>query len=992
MRTQTQIALPHDYTLVVDSLSVCVRRDGGDLQPFGRTEDEGALPSRIHVMTRQGAELATEELFEKDFADIRLTRPSDTETAISGLHRGLRLSQDLKWTSVSVEGRSILRLSRRVRVHVEDIRFNHSDHIRVLGLTHWGNLARDKSYELSTNMGWHHHRSFRQTGHWRYFAWNTPYMANYDGMVCPHEGYMNTDVHTMGLAEYTAISWPDSRYAVMVAIDPVEYLERGICHDWMMGPANIGLDGWFEPSDCGACYETAWQHYYFLEDEDNPLVSTANVWREEFARNLNPYLMPESELDPWFATENWHGPRVGSDYPTLWDGNVTALEQHYEELRRDPLLSGIHPLLFHERPGFCTLQTEMSRYYHAKELPIGWVQFNVPLTHHKGERLTITCGVTLNTREVDIRWELELTGSFFQVRGVALTRHSPFGAIVPEVSPERVDIRQGDDKTGIRVSHSAAALQRDFEGLDESYYPFIEIRLDVVEEIPEDAGVVEGSFFYRPAAEREFTRIPLIRNQEEERGEFRFPPEPYPVKVMSGVLKPGISHKRVRAYRKNADIFLVVRDGKPVRIAREDFIPRMAELMRKYDISITCYVASYGMCNYDALRNPNWLLPNILALGPDRKPKKIWYLGGCRSDRFCAASRERAALVDAAIRELLAVGPFGLYVDEIQGNVGSCFSRDHGHGLSSGRRLAHCAGDRMRQVARDAGMPHMYVGTEVGGLLQHTFAQGHNFEGTDPSRKDELFEEVKRMALAQIAYGYEGSRAFFNYCFEGAQPNMAPADGIFGHALGLAFPRFSLAPWTGQPSPIGTYFATGVKRAFKEHYRYGRTQIPDELVLPGSKPDTLALVLESDVGRSVHLANLSSRAAALEADGMRARLEHGCACLADTFGNAMGETGAIEVDDERYLGFDRPVCFGLWRTDEGVFLRILETGRAPLAQPVRVFLSQCLVDRTGPDRAMSWQALDSSGTATDVSATPVENGLELVYPNGPECRCLKTAL
>ena len=285
-------------------------------------------------------------------------------------------------------------------------------------------------------------------------------------------------------------------------------------------------------------------------------------------------------------------------------------------------------------------------------------------------------------------------------------------------------------------------------------------------------------------------------------------------------------------------------------------------------------------------------------------------------------------------------------------------------------------------------MPHMYVGTEVGGLLQHTFAQGHNFEGTDPSRKDELFEEIKRMALAQIAYGFPGSRAFFNYCFEGAQPNRERTDGIFGHTLGLAFPRFSLAPWTGQPSPIGTYFATSVKRAFKTHYRYGQTQIPRELVLPGSNPETLTLVLESDAGYSVHFANLSGAAVTLEQDGYAAELEHGHALLVDSFGNAMGLTREVRLNGEPYLGFDRPVAFGLWRLDDQVFLRILEPDRTTLNEPIRVFLAPALLDRLGQDSTQSWQALDKMSAPSPVSCTPASNGLELVYPSDPTCRCL----
>jgi hypothetical protein len=306
--------------------------------------------------------------------------------------------------------------------------------------------------------------------------------------------------------------------------------------------------------------------------------------------------------------------------------------------------------------------------------------------------------------------------------------------------------------------------------------------------------------------------------------------------------------------------------------------------------------------------------------------------------------------------------------------------------------LAHRRGERIRQVARAAGDPAMYMGTEVGGLLQHLYAQGHNFEGVDPSWKEKGFEEVKRLLLGQLCYGFPGSRAFFNYCFVSGQPKPEyRADSLFGHALGLAFPRFSLATWGAYPTPIGYYFAAAVKKAFKEHYRYGATEFPEELVRPGAAPlETLGLALKSKAGLSVHFANVSGKQATLSGHGYTAALGHNCALLADSFGNCMGQAQALQFEGADYLRFDRPVAFGLWRTAEGaVYLRVLEADQTELRSPAQAWLSKTLLDRLAPGKTLAWRALDKESAAKPVETKVVAAGIWLLYPAEAGCRCLR---
>lgn len=282
------------------------------------------------------------------------------------------------------------------------------------------------------------------------------------------------------------------------------------------------------------------------------------------------------------------------------------------------------------------------------------------------------------------------------------------------------------------------------------------------------------------------------------------------------------------------------------------------------------------------------------------------------------------------------------------------------------------------------------MGTEIGGLLQHTFAQGHNFEGIDPSRKDEKFEEIKRLILGQLAYDFPGSRAYFNYVFSHVPEGHEPADGIFGHVLGLAFPRFSLAPFTGVRHPVSSYFTAAVKRVFTQHYRNGRTGFPSELLLPGEPGiDTLALTLESEAGLSVHMANLSGQDAVLMEQGYSVTLGHGRAALIDSFGNAMGRAQEIRRGAAGYLGFDRPAAFGLWRgADARIYLCVREEDFAPLETPMRVSLSQALLDRLKLESHSPWCVLDDAADERPVEQESATTGLELVYPPGRACRCL----
>jgi hypothetical protein len=283
----------------------------------------------------------------------------------------------------------------------------------------------------------------------------------------------------------------------------------------------------------------------------------------------------------------------------------------------------------------------------------------------------------------------------------------------------------------------------------------------------------------------------------------------------------------------------------------------------------------------------------------------------------------------------------------------------------------------------------MYIGTENGNLLQHTFAPGHNFEGVDPSRKDENFEEIKRLLLGQLCYDFPGSRAYFNYVF--ANQPMPEVDAVYGHALGLAFPRFSLAPHTRRLDPVASFFAAAVKRHYPAHYRAGQVRYPPELVRPGAAPlATLALRLESAAGTSVHLANLSGQPAVLEEAGYAAELGHGCALVADSFGNLMGRIRAVRWQGAPYVDAGREVVLAVWRTGDGtVYLRVLDPDQRELRAPATVFLSKAWLARAAGAGSLNWQALDAqaAGSAVEVSSKP--DGVELVYPSGPACRCLE---
>jgi hypothetical protein len=509
--------------------------------------------------------------------------------------------------------------------------------------------------------------------------------------------------------------------------------------------------------------------------------------------------------------------------------------------------------------------------------------------------------------------------------------------------------------------------------------------------IPAGAGILSADFYYRQPGAAEYTRHQLTNPAEVSRGRFKFPPEPFPLQLKSGEPRPGYAYENAQAY-KCPDIFYEVRDGQPARVPPAELAPRLARLMNKYDVAITSYIAAHSIPNYEFAKNPNWLIPNALALNANRKVFNTWHVDCHRSDLMCPVCEEHNKHLDEGLRRLLALGPFGVYFDEIHNNFGSCFSREHGHGLCQDTMLAHRRGERIRQVARAAGDPAMYMGTEVGGLLQHLYAQGHNFEGVDPSWKEKGFEEVKRLLLGQLCYGFPGSRAFFNYCFVSGQPKPDyRADGLFGHALGLAFPRFSLAAWAAYPTPIGYYFAAAVKRAFKEHYRYGATKFPKELVLPGAPPlETIALALESKAGLSVHFANVSGKEATLSGSGYSTTLDHNCALLADSFGNCMGQAQALQLDGADYLRFDRPVAFGLWRTAEGaVYLRVLEADQTELRSPAQAWLSKTLLDRLAPGKKLVWTALDKDSAATPADARVEAAGMCLTYPAGSICRCLR---
>ena len=296
----------------------------------------------------------------------------------------------------------------------------------------------------------------------------------------------------------------------------------------------------------------------------------------------------------------------------------------------------------------------------------------------------------------------------------------------------------------------------------------------------------------------------------------------------------------------------------------------------------------------------------------------------------------------------------------------------------------------MRERARASGRPEMYIGTEGGCLLQHVFAQGHNFSGINPGNLDNQFENVKRLILGQIAYDFPGSRAFFNYVLTDFHQEEGARARIFGQVLGLAFPRFSLAPFTFSADHISYYLVAGVKKAFRDHYRSGTTVFPAEMLEPGAPPPaSVALVLKSLVGKSIHFASLAGEDITLAREGYRVRLEHGRALLVDSFGNLMGETGWVQWQEKDYFRLGRPASFGLWRSEDGpVYLKVLEKDQAPLQKPGRIFLSAELLHRLGRGNALRWSVLDQESTPSPATVETRAEGIEIHYPDDPACRCL----
>ena len=981
------IDLPLGFELHTDGLHLNVEKPGAAHRYFRKNGNEGGLPVRIQVMTGRGEKRKQNDLFEEDFqAEEPTVREADRLIRLTGRCQGLILTQEVKWEETEVpDVGPCLMVSRRVLLGIESVEFTAPEFVRLLALTRWGDLEEGRSYELSTHMGWH----FRAAGRGDYRAWVTPCMFDADGPGT-EENYRPSSVHTMGMAEYTVLSWPGERRAVMAAEDPVDYLERNINPDTdQMGPAQVAVLGWFEPTDRGATYETPWQDYYFLEDEDDPLVTSARIWRERYAPRLNEYAQPAEELEPWFATENLYGPNLVEAYAKGWDGNLTDLEAHYAALRRDPLDNQIHPILVHERPGFSAIVTNKNQYFHSVETPAGSVQLNVPLLHRTGDRFTISCSVRPGDAPHDLGFEASATSRAFRFEGVALVPFKRLSAPAPEVPLESVQVDQSDGQIRVKLGVSADSLQADLRGL-EDHYPIFEVRFRVTREIPPDEGRVEAFFLYREKGGESYERLSLVSDRPEKRGEHVFDPEHYPLQVRMGLL-PTSYVPRMQAYNK-PNIFFEVKNGSPVRLEEEALARRLGELMRRYDVALTVYVAAYGIRNYDYSRNANHLIPDVLAQNQDRKPRPRWYTGIHRADELCPVCERHNRMLDECLQKLLEWGPFGVYYDELCGGPGSCFGREHGHGLSQHLRLAHQRGERMRDVARKAGYPEMYMGTEVGNLLQHTFAQGHNFDGVNPGRKDNQFEDIKRMILGQHAYDFPGSRIYFNYVLSSQLSADKKRDNIFGHVLGLAFPRFSLAPFTGIRQQVATYFAAGVKRAFPAHYRNGRTEFPLDAVRPQSPPPTtLALTLRSDEALSVHFANLSEEDLVMEKDGFRARVTRGNAVLADSFGNLLGETDLVQWEGSDYIRLERLAALGLWRSGDGAaYLQAVEADRKSLTEPLRIFLSSELLNRIGASDAGTpeWQGLDSESSPIKVQTTSVPGGMEVVYPAGDDCRCL----
>jgi hypothetical protein len=138
------------------------------------------------------------------------------------------------------------------------------------------------------------------------------------------------------------------------------------------------------------------------------------------------------------------------------------------------------------------------------------------------------------------------------------------------------------------------------------------------------------------------------------------------------------------------------------------------------------------------------------------------------------------------------------------------------------------------------------------------------------------------------------------------------------------------------------------------------------------------------------LANLSGKEAVLSERGYSAALGHGCALLADSFGNCLGKAQAVQLDGADYLALDRPLAFGLWRAPEGaVYLRVLEADETELRGPAQVWLSKVLLDRLAPGRELVWRALDKESAATPVETKVVATGIWLLYPAEAACRCLR---
>jgi len=982
-----EIGLPEGYTLTADGLRINVLKQGGELKPFRQGERDGALPARVEVVTGLGERRQTTVLYEDDFAAEQPQLAADGHgLSVTGRHRGLALTQELKWEEIEVMGHNCLMLSRRVSLVIESAEFPDSDHVRVRALTRWGGLEKDGTYELAAHMGWHYWKDKT----WHYKAWVTPCMYDADGPVAAGEGeyYDPATVHTMGLAEYTVLSWPKARLAVMVAIDPVEYMERDFNPDSeSKGPAQTAYLAWFQAQDVGAVYRTPWQHYVFLEDELDPLTTSAKIWRDRFAPGINEYLQPIEELQPWMYTEMLMGPNAMDVSGERGNGNLTALEERYKALRKDPLDSQLRPILMHEGQ-LHLVCTNSNQYSHGLQTPAGNAMLNVPLYHRIGDLFTINCEARLSEAAKTIGLDVAVTGKCFEFESAVLTkfkRTHPYTGPSGEFPLESVQVDRDGDRLRVRVEQSVEALPLQTWNPEE-YAPLFEVTFRVVREIGPDEGLIEPLFLYRVEGDDVLHEVELVDRKPVESGGFTFPPENYPLKARIGQrpveFLPGIH-----------GLFYEVKDGKPVRVGGMDLVRKVGELMRRYDLSIATYIAAVSMRNYKIARNANYLFPGAQCLDADREPVRIWYKGGNRSDAYCPMNEEHNRILEDCLRQLLECGPYGVYYDELAAGPTSCFGREHGHGLCQNQRFAHRRGEMMRKVAREAGYPEMYIGTEAGGFLQHTFAAGHCFDGINQARKDNNFEELKRLMIGQTAYDFPGSRAYLNYIL-GSQFNRDPnvTDCVFGHVLGLAFPRFAFAPFTYARRDVATYFTTAVKRAFPDHFLHGATEFPAEALRPDAPPMTsVTLALRSKEGLSVHLANLSGGDLSMEKEGYSATLPDGCALLCDSFGNVMGETDSVRCRGRDYIRLDRPAAFGVWRNEKGdAYLQALEIDRTPLKSPLRVFLGDELLSRLGisAETFGKWRGLDMEAKPISISATTVNGGLEMVYPTDAKCRCL----